>query len=238
MSDHEAKIALLIDADNASAGRIELVLSELAKYGRVIDRRAYGNWKSPGLQAWENVLLEYAIRPMQQFDYTKGKNATDVALVIDAMDLLHSGRLEAVGIVSSDCDFTPLVMRLVNSGLKVYGFGERKAPPAFQKACSRFTLLEALGESAAADSGEPGEAVRIRGDSASAEKPRSLAVTALERKSTKELKADTRLVQLLRNAIAATAGDDGWAALSGVGAHIGNQVSFDSRNYGYSKLSD
>lgn len=131
MLSSEAKIALLIDADNAPAAKIEAILAEIAKYGVANTRRAYGNWKNPILKPWEDNLHEFAIRPVQQFDLTKGKNATDTALIIDAMDLLYTRNLDAFAIVSSDCDFTPLVMRILTDGLKVYGFGEKKTPKPF-----------------------------------------------------------------------------------------------------------
>src|SRR5690348_5247530 len=131
LQQSESNIALLIDADNAPASKIVAILSVIAKYGVANIRRAYGNWKSPSLKSWEECLHEYAIRPIQQFDYTKGKNATDAALIIDAMDLLYTQRLDAFAIVSSDSDFTPLVMRILTSGLKVYGFGEKKTSLPF-----------------------------------------------------------------------------------------------------------
>ena len=138
MQQSESKIALLIDADNAPASKIEAILSEIAKYGVANVRRAYGNWKSQNIKSWEECLHEYAIRPVQQFDYTKGKNATDAAMIIDAMDLLYTQQLDAFAIVSSDSDFTPLVMRILTNGLKVYGFGETKTPLPFVRACSTF----------------------------------------------------------------------------------------------------
>jgi len=128
MAESPARIALLIDADNAPAAKIDVILAELAKYGVANVRRAYGNWTKPGLKRWSDQLHEYAIRPVQQFDLTKGKNATDVSIVIDAMDLLYTSQLQAFAIVSSDSDFTPLVMRIRERGLEVYGFGEKKTP--------------------------------------------------------------------------------------------------------------
>ncbi|THF66409.1 NYN domain-containing protein [Pseudothauera nasutitermitis] len=213
----ESRIALLIDADNCPAAKIEVILDELAKYGVTNVRRAYGNWKSSGLKGWEEVLHEYAIQPIQQFAYTKGKNATDSAMIIDAMDLLYTQKLDAFCIASSDSDFTPLVMRIRANGLKVYGFGEKKTPMPFVNACSRFLYLETLGVAAPAE-----------------EDP----AAAVQKKSAKELKGDARLVTLLRNAVDACLDEDGWAALSAVGSHISNQTSFDQRNYGYKKLSD
>jgi uncharacterized LabA/DUF88 family protein len=217
---NEARIALLIDADNSPAAKIDLILAELAKYGIANIRRAYGNWKSPSLKSWEAVLHEYAIRPIQQFDYSKGKNASDIALIIDAMDLLYTQKLEAFCLVSSDADFTPLVMRLLTNGAKVYGFGERKTPLPFVNACSTFVYLDGLVEATAP--------ARSEADP-SGESPK---------KSTNELKSDTKLVQLLRNAVQAAADDDGWSNLGAVGQHISNQASFDPRNYGFAKLSE
>lgn len=214
MTDGEKRLALLIDADNAPASKIDLILGEVARHGAANVRRAYGNWKSPHLKAWEATLHTFAIRPIQQFAYTSGKNASDMAMVIDAMDLLYTRNLDAFAIVSSDADFTPLVMRILTDGVKVYGFGEKKTPEPFVNACSKFTYVEGLVEPDAG--GEP------------AARPTSV----------KPLRGDSRLVQLLRNAVDAAAGDDGWAHLSAVGTQISNQASIDPRNYGYRKLSD
>ncbi|AAW77546.1 MULTISPECIES: NYN domain-containing protein [Xanthomonas] len=211
----DKRIALLIDADNAPAGKIDVVLAEVARYGVANVRRAYGNWKSPQLKGWEAALHDDAIRPIQQFAYSSGKNASDMAMVIDAMDLLYARNLDGFAIVSSDADFTPLVMRLLTDGMKVYGFGEKKTPAPFVNACSKFTYVEALGQQAAAAS-----------------------ETAAGRKDATALRSDTRLVQMLRNAIVSACEDDGWALLSAVGKQVANQASFDPRKYGYRKLSD
>ena len=216
MAEPEKRIALLIDADNAPASKIDLVLAEVARHGVANVRRAYGNWKSPNLKSWEAVLHEYAIRPIQQFAYSSGKNASDMAMVIDAMDLLYAGNLDGFAIVSSDADFTPLVMRLLTDGMKVYGFGEKKTPLPFVNACSKFTYVEALG-GPAVDNGQSGSPAP---------------------KDAQELRSDARLVQMLRSAVEAGSGDDGWTRLDVVGSQIGNQASFDPRNYGYRKLSD
>lgn len=232
MSEPEKRIALLIDADNAPASKIEEVLAEVARYGVANVRRAYGNWKSPSLKGWEAVLHEYAIRPIQQFAYSRGKNASDMAMVIDAMDLLYARNLDGFAIVSSDADFTPLVMRLLTDGVKVYGFGEKKTPDPFVNACSKFTYLEALGQSHAsapdADA-EAGVGSTASEDGGSEARPR---------KSGAEMRSDTRLVNLLRRAVASAEAEDGWSHLGPVGSQIGNQASFDPRNYGYGKLSD
>ena len=207
MKDKE-KIAVFIDADNAPAHKIDKILSELARYGVVNIRKAYGNWKSSNLKAWEDVLHEFAIQPVQQFDLTKGKNATDMALVIDVMDVLYTKDIDVICLVSSDCDFTPLVTRSLADGKFVIGFGERKAPLAFVNSCSRFLYL----------------------DDATKELP--------IQKNSKNIKQDTKLINLLRQAIEAVEDESGWAMLGPIGTHISNHVSFDQRNYGFKKLSD
>jgi len=208
MRDKE-KIAVFIDADNAPAKKIDNVLAELARYGVVTIRKAYGNWKSQNLQPWEDILHEFAIQPIQQFDLTKGKNATDMALVIDVMDVLYTKEIDIICLVSSDCDFTPLVTRSLADGKFVIGFGERKAPLAFVNSCSRFLYFD---------------------DEAKQEQP--------VQKNSKNIKSDTKLMNLLRQAIEAVEEDDGWAMLGLVGNHISNHASFDQRNYGFKKLSD
>ncbi len=147
----EKKIALLIDCDNVSHNAIDGVLNELAKYGIVNIRKAYGNWKLSQLQGWEQKLHPYAIIPVQQFAYTTGKNATDAAMIIDAMDLLYGHDLDGFALMTSDSDFTPLAMRILTSGLKVYGFGEKKTPLPFIKACSQFIFTENLAETGTAE---------------------------------------------------------------------------------------
>jgi uncharacterized protein (TIGR00288 family) len=209
MQQSESKIALLIDADNAPASKIEAIVSELAKYGVANIRKAYGNWKSPTLKAWEQCLHEYAIRPVQQFDYTKGKNATDAAMIIDAMDLLYSQQLDAFAIVSSDCDFTPLVMRVLTNGLKVYGFGEKKTPLPFVYACSTFLYLETIDQAVISEE--------------------TSKINASAKKTGKELKQDTKLISLLRSAVSSTLDDDGWSNLGAIGGHIANQASYPFR---------
>jgi uncharacterized protein (TIGR00288 family) len=208
MNELKQKIALFIDADNAPANKFEDVLSEVAKYGVVTIRKAYGNWKSPTLKSWEDLLHEYAIQPVQQYDLTKGKNASDIALVIDAMDTMYTKDIDVMCFVSSDCDFTPMVTRALAEGKVVLGFGERKTPSPFVNSCSKFLFLD-----------EP-----LKQDSKTNDQP-------------KNIKCDTKLINLLRQAIEATEEDNGWASLSGVGSHISNKTSFDSRNYGYKKLS-
>jgi uncharacterized LabA/DUF88 family protein len=225
MIDKPPRIALLIDADNSPSAKIGLILNELSTYGESSIRRAYGNWKKQELRGWEELLHEHAIRPMQQFDYSKGKNASDMAMVIDALDILYSDRPEAFGIVSSDADFTPLVMYLRAKGTAVYGFGGQKTPEPFVNACSRFLYLDKLPAGAAAvdiDTGEPA---------------RDEATATPLRVPTAKLKGNRKLVELLRNAVEAAAGESGWARVGAVGQQIGNQASFDPRNYGYATLT-
>ena len=215
----EAKrIALLIDCDNVSHTAIEGVLEELAKHGTVNVRHAHGDWKSPSLSGWAEKLHPHAIRPMQQFAYTKGKNATDSAMIIDAMDLLYSGNINAFALMTSDSDFTPLVLRILESGFPVYGFGEKKTPKPFVDSCSPFIYIENLVEAA-------------KGKEESGKSP--------TRKTKAQLRQNSALVKLLRTAVNQAAGDDGWANMGMVASYISNNnSSFSSINYGYRKISD
>ncbi len=217
--ENTAKLAVLIDADNAQPSIVEGLLAEVAKYGTAHVKRAYGDWTGTSLRGWKDQLLAQSIQPIQQFAYTTGKNATDAALVIDAMDLLYSGRLDGFCIVSSDSDFTRLAARIRESGLTVYGFGERKTPKPFVAACDKFIYIENLTQNAETLTG-----------AAAKPAPRSTAA---------KVRADTALVNQLRNAVEAASDDDGWAALANVGHIITKQrPDFDSRSYGYAKLSD
>jgi uncharacterized LabA/DUF88 family protein len=221
VSENAARLAVLIDADNAQPSIIEGLLAEVAKYGTAHVKRAYGDWTGTSLRGWKDQLLAQSIQPIQQFAYTRGKNATDAAMVIDAMDLLYSGRFDGFCIVSSDSDFTRLAARIRESGLTVYGFGERKTPKPFVAACDKFIYIENL----------------TYADSVSA--PADEAAKPAPRASAAQLKGDAALVNLLRNALEAASDDDGWAALAAVGQIITNQrPDFDSRTYGYAKLSD
>jgi len=219
-NENTAKLAVLIDADNAQPAITEGLLAEVAKYGTAHVKRAYGDWTGTSLKGWKDQLLAQSIQPIQQFAYTTGKNATDAAMVIDAMDLLYSARFDGFCIVSSDSDFTRLAARIRESGLTVYGFGERKTPKPFVAACDKFIYIENLTY---AESATPPGAVPKP-------TPRTSATT---------LKGDTALMNQLRNAVEAASDDDGWAALANVGHIITKQrPDFDSRNYGYAKLSD
>ncbi len=214
----ENRIALLIDCDNVSHKSIEGVIDELSKYGKVNIRNAYGNWKSESLKGWEEKLHPHAIKPVQQFAYTKGKNATDAAMIIDAMDILYSQNLDAFALMTSDSDFTPLVMRILSNGITVYGFGEKKTPMPFVKACSQFIFTENL---------EHAE-----------EEEKALSGGVSSKKSRNELRKDAGLVKLLRTAVEQAAGEDGWSHLGLVGQYISNKTSFSPVNYGYKKLGD
>lgn len=203
-------VALLIDADNASPDSLDPVLTVLAELGTVNIRRAYGNWQKPGLGGWAKIVHLHAIEPQQQFDLTRGKSATDMKMIIDAMDLLYGGHVHGFGIMSSDSDFMPLAMRIRQDGLPVYGFGKAKTPKSFQNACTRFIDVDALAE---AD-----EAV-----------PEPKAQGAI----------DEAVVKLLGDAIKASKRDErGFASISEVGRRAGNRSSFDARNYGHSRLSE
>jgi uncharacterized LabA/DUF88 family protein len=222
-TDNTARLAVLIDADNARASVIEALLAEIAKYGVAHVKRAYGDWTGTNLKSWKDTLLTQSIQPIQQFAYTTGKNSTDAAMVIDAMDLLYSGRFDGFCIVSSDSDFTRLAARLRESGMTVYGFGERKTPKPFVAACDKFIYVENLRFS---------EDDPVPGDASPKQAKRKQATAA-------QLKGDAALMSLLRNAVEAASDDDGWAPLSGIGNIITNQrPDFDSRSYGYGKLSD
>ena len=208
------KLAILIDADNAQPAITENLLAEIAKYGTANVKRIYGDWTQPQLRGWKEILLEHSIQPIQQFGYTRGKNATDSALIIDAMDLLYTGKFDGFCLVSSDSDFTKLAARIREAGLVVYGFGEEKTPDPFVAACDKFIYTEVLVEE----------------DDDKDER---------KRKRTHELKQDTKLVNLVRNAIEASSDESGWAHLAPVGSYIAKQSpGFDPRNYGYRKLGE
>lgn len=209
MAEAELKnIALLIDADNASHNGIDPVLTVLAELGQVNIRRAYGNWAKPALSNWNKITHRFGLQPMQQFDLTKGKNATDIAMAIDAIDLLNAGKVDGFGIMSSDSDFTPLVTRLRQDGLIVYGFGSAKAPEAFKTACTRYIDVDQLIRTASSDDGtsDPIDAELIE-----------LLGGAWK---------------------AASRDDNGYARLHEVGQIAGNRSSFDVRNHGFKRLSD
>ena len=210
---NQKKLAVLIDADNTSPAIISGLIAEIANYGVASVKRIYGDWTSPNLLGWKDILLEYAILPIQQFGYTTGKNSTDSTMIIDAMDLLYTESLDGFCIVSSDSDFTRLASRIRESGLIVYGFGEKKTPRPFVVACDKFIYTEILRKS----------------DLDFATSP----------KNTMELKKYTKLVNLLRSAVEDSADENGWSHLGNVGQNIANKSpEFDPRNFGYKKLGE
>jgi hypothetical protein len=217
-------VALLIDADNAAPAGIDPVLTVLAELGQVNIRRAYGNWAKHSLSGWGEIVNSYGIRPQQQFDLTKGKNATDMAMTIDAIDLLYQGKVDGFGIMSSDSDFTPLATRLRQDGLLVYGFGTTRAPDAFRTACTRFIDVDALIATVAK---EPDAAVE-------SEPPAAAAAAAAAVPP-----VDQAVIDVLAAAWKAAKRDEqGFASLSEVGNIAGNRSSFDARNYGFKRLVD
>jgi uncharacterized LabA/DUF88 family protein len=208
----QTRLAVLIDADNAQASVVEELMKEVARYGAATIKRAYGDWTTPNLQGWKDVLHRVAVQPVQQFRYTTGKNATDSALIIDAMDVLHSRVVDGFCLVSSDSDFTRLATRIREAGLVVFGFGERKTPAPFVAACNKFVYTEILR------GGWPEQKTEQKPEQASA---------------VRELKP------MVLAALEATAKDDGWASLSAVGGQLNlNDPSFDPRNYECTKLGE
>ncbi len=209
--ERTARLAVLVDADNARASSIKELLAEVARYGTATVKRAYGDWTTTDLKGWKAELHRYAIQPMQQFRYTTGKNATDSALIIDAMDLLHSKNVDGFCLVSSDSDFTRLATRIREAGLIVYGFGEEKTPEAFRAACNKFVFVEIL----------------------------TLPSVSAETETPKPAVPAAKLEPLLTKAVEAAAREDGWATLGLVGSTLQKtDSSFDERNYGFNKLSE
>lgn len=208
-ANNNEKLAVLIDADNAQASVIQELLAEVSRYGTATIKRAYGDWTTQNLKGWKEVLHKMAIQPIQQFSYTTGKNSTDASLIIDAMDVLHTGRVDGFCLVSSDSDFTRLATRIREAGLVVYGFGERKTPEPFVAACDKFIYTEILRP-------EPAP-VKATADGPALPPLKPMVIAALE----------------------AAAREDGWAALGPVGSQMNkNNPSFDPRNYGFAKLGE
>src|SRR5690348_14249492 len=204
------------------------MIAELSKYGTVNIRRAYGDWATTRLKGWKDRLHDFAIRPIQQFSYSAGKNATDIALVIDAMELLYTQQLDAFCIASSDADFTPLIMQLKANGHDVYGFGARKTPAPFVNACTTFLYPESLEEpDAAASENAPTEASKPAPSTRRKQQPATAA-----KAPARKLADDQALVTILRGAVDAAAWDDGWASMSAAGSAAKRQSSIDPRNYG------
>ena len=247
------RLAVLIDADNTFkvVDIIDELFEEISKFGDASVRRIYGDWTQTQLSRWKEILPKHAIQPIQQYANTKGKNATDSALIIDAMDLLYTAPLDGFCIVSSDSDFTRLAIRFRESGKLVYGFGEEKTPESLMAACNQFIYIEILSQNkivdtAAADprpTDNPSKKLKTSSESkpaktATSESSNNLAAPGIK-KSSKELAMDAKLVTLIRSAIEALSDDDGFAHMGEVKKHIVKNFSaFDSRNYGYGKFSD
>ncbi|MFT4045516.1 MAG: NYN domain-containing protein [Solimonas sp.] len=268
MAEPTKKLAVLIDADNTQPAIATALLAEIAKYGVANVKRVYGDWTTDNLKGWKKVLVDLAIQPIQQFSYTTGKNATDSRMIIDAMDLLYSDRFDGFCLVSSDSDFTGLASRLREAGLTVYGFGERKTPMSLRAACDKFIYLDVLRGPAKAKAAKPAEpkAASEKPAAKSADKNgakkmvKTAAVAAMapalveiervvpaaepergaeSRSEKSDPKTDAELHELLEQAIDDAADDDGWAPLGAVGNLIAKRkADFDSRNYGYKKLSE
>ncbi|WP_062077121.1 NYN domain-containing protein [Demequina globuliformis] len=210
-SQDQARLAVLIDADNIPSKYVDALFVEIARFGSADIRRAYGDWTTNQLAPWKKVVLANSIQPAQQFSNTQGKNSTDSALIIDAMDLLHAGNIDGVCLVSSDADFTRLAARIREQGLRAYGFGEKKTPDAFINACNTFVLLENI-QGGEADAGNVPQ---------------------------RDYRSDQDLARLLSEAIDTSAGDDEWADLAAVGSNLQRLKSdFDTRTWGFKKLKD
>ena len=240
--DAQRRLAVLIDADNAQASMIEGLLSEVAKYGVASVKRIYGDFTSTRASQWKEKLLEHSINPVQQFAYTSGKNATDSSLIIDAMDLMYTGRFDGMCLVSSDSDFTRLAQRLREEGLTVYGFGEHKTPVAFVQACDKFIYTEVLRQAPAAAAKPPARRPAKVAKAANAMTTPAAATKATRPASPMRAKAagpEPLLLDLMRRAIEDASDDAGWAHLSAIGNYLTKiRPDFDPRLHGHRKLSD
>ncbi len=244
-ADNELQLAVLIDADNTSVKNLAAIMDEITKYGVPIVKHAYGDWSKPALAGWKEALLDVAVVPVQQYAYTAGKNATDIALVIEAMDILRRDHVGGFVLVSSDSDFTPLALRLRESGKKVFGIGRRQTPAPFIKACDKFVFVEILGDSPAAKiATEPAASMPVPHKAAES------AATALRPNPAKPQNktgsiptgkakiVPREIVELVAKCIAEGAGDSTACRLSTLGMLLGKKrPEFDSRNYGFSQLS-
>ncbi|HUH43049.1 MAG TPA: NYN domain-containing protein [Sulfurimonas sp.] len=229
-SQNKNNIAMFIDCDNVSAKYIESIFDDLSQYGTVNIRRAYGDWKDKKLYSWENILQDYNIKPIQQFAYTKGKNATDIAMIIDIMDILYTKELEAIVLITSDSDFTPIVTRILSDGLTVYGYGESKTPMAFVNACSQFIYVEKLSV--------------LQNDEVVERVPTNTKHQAVTEAVTKyvgnnyDIRKDYKLINLLKQGVERTADEQGWADVRDMSMYIRKNSSFSQINYGFKKMGD
>jgi Fe-S-cluster formation regulator IscX/YfhJ len=219
--EKDKKIAVLIDADNVSDKYIRFIIDEISNHGTPTYKRIYGDWTKPQLSSWKNVLLNYSISPIQQYSYTTGKNSTDAALIIDAMDILYSNNVDGFCIVSSDSDFTKLAARLREAGMYVIGMGERKTPTPFISACEKFKYLEVLASMAT----KHGEPANVKGTQVQEENKLSMA-------------SSNKLIEAIKTIITEISDEDGWAFLGELGSTLNKRYpDFDTRNYGYTKLT-
>ncbi|MCH8556607.1 MAG: NYN domain-containing protein [Balneolia bacterium] len=232
---NDLRLAVLIDADNISHAHIKGMMEEATRYGTPTFKRIYGDWTKPNLGGWKGVLLENAITPIQQYGYTKGKNATDSAMIIDAMDILYSGKVDGFCIVSSDSDFTRLAVRLREAGMRVIGMGEKKTPDPFIVACDKFIYIEVISANYDSDTEDDSAATSKSGSKSSgaSQKPRQS-----KGRGRKKPSVEKDMVKLIRLSVSDVADEDGWAFLGEVGTMIlKKKPSFDPRNYGHSKLT-
>jgi len=231
----ELRFAVLIDADNVPYSKIKEIMDEIAKYGIPTIKRIYGDWTKPNLGGWKNVLLENAITPIQQYSYTTGKNSSDSALIIDAMDILYSGKVDGFCIVSSDSDFTRLATRLREASMMVIGIGERKTPNPFIVSCDRFIYIEILNKENLTKNLKPQPKAPQPQQPANSN---GSAPQAPKESKGPSGKVNPKVIQLIADSIEDVADDNGWAFLGSVGSIIAKkQPDFDARNYGFSKLS-
>jgi len=220
-TQRDLKLAVIIDADNVSSENVKGMMEEIVKYGIPTFKRIYGDWTKPNLSGWKKILLENAITPIQQYGYTTGKNSTDSAMIIDAMDILYTGRVDGFCIVSSDSDFTRLATRLRESGMKVLGFGAKKTPPSFIVACDKFIYLEILKKSTSN---------AVLGEQKAENKQNSRQETVKQ--------IDMKVISLIYSTVNDIADEDGWAFLGDVGNLLmKKKPDFDPRNYGFEKLT-
>ena len=230
MKKQQNNIAMFIDCDNVSSKYIESIFDDLSQYGTVNIRRAYGDWKDKKLHGWENILQDYNIKPIQQFAYTKGKNASDIAMIIDIMDILYTKELEAVVLITSDSDFTPIVTRILSDGLTVYGYGEAKTPMAFVNACSQFIYVEKLSGLL---NSETVENIAINNQ--------HHAITEAVTKyvgNNYDIRKDYKLINILKQGVETTSDEQGWADVKDMSLYIRKNSSFSQVNYGFKKMGD
>ena len=232
MPEHEKdlRLAVLIDADNASRTAMKDVMAEVAVYGTPTIKRIYGDWTSPNMNTWKSILLETAITPIQQYSYTTGKNSTDSAMIIDAMDILYSGNCDGFVLVSSDSDFTRLATRLREAGMKVYGMGEKKTPKPFIVACDKFVYIEVIRAAAK----QAAEAAKKKEEAQSKKTPKKES----KKSQSSSSPAPEEIVELIAESVEDLCEEDGLAHMGKLGnLLLKKQPDFDPRNYGFSKLS-